>query len=70
MEIDIEQLTKEAFNRVIQEAAMKVIVEKLGYGIDSPVKETIVAEAERLIREDIEIKALLKERIKYWLSKQ
>ena len=70
MEIDIEQLTRKAFNSIIREAAKQVIVEKVVYGIESLLKETIVEEANRLIREDSEIKDLLKERLKYWLINQ
>ncbi len=69
-QIDIEQLTKDALDNIIKEAARQVIVEKLGSGIQTPVKNVIEAEASRLLREDVEIKQLLKDRITHWLNEQ
>ncbi len=70
MEIDIEQLTKEAFNKLIRDAAKEVIATKLGCGIQSEMKMAIESEAARLLKEDDEIKKLLKDRIKHWITKQ
>ena len=70
MEINIEQLTKEAFDNIIREAAKQVIVMKIGCGVQTELKTTIEEEAARLLREDEEIKTLLKDRIKHWLKEQ
>ncbi len=70
MEINIEELTKSAFSNIVKEAAKQVIVEHIGSGINSPNKRVIVKEAERLLREDKELNVLLKNRIKYWISKE
>ena len=70
MEINIEQLTKEAFNKLVRDAAKEVIVTKLGCGIQSEMKTAIESESARLLREDDEIKQLLKDRIKHWITQQ
>ncbi len=70
MEINIEQLTKEAFNKLVRDAAKEIIVTKLGYGLQSEMKTAIESEAARLLREDDEIKQILKDRIKYWIKQQ
>ena len=70
MEINIEKLTEEAFDNIVKKAAMEVIQEKIGSGINSPTKEAIFAEAERLLREDTDVKKALKDRILHWIGEQ
>ncbi len=70
MEINIEQLTKDAFDNIIREAAKQVIVTKIGCGIQTELKAAIEEESARLLREDDEIKTLLKDRLKHWLNEQ
>lgn len=70
MNIDIERLTKEAFDKVIRDAAKEVIVQRLGCGIETEVKQVLRARAEELLRSDEEINLLLKERLKHWITEQ
>ena len=70
MEINIEKLTEEAFDNIVKKAAMEVIQEKIGCGINSPTKEAIFAEAERLLREDTDVKKAHKDRILHWIGEQ
>jgi len=70
MEINIEQLTKDAFDKIIKDAAKQVIVHKLGCGIETEVKIVLKQRAEELLKNDPEINELLKERLKHWIEEQ
>ena len=70
MEINIEQFVQDAFDQLIKDAAKEVIVTKLGYGVDSEVKAALRERAEELLRTDVELGELLKERLMHWISKQ
>jgi hypothetical protein len=70
MNIDIERLTKEAFDNIIKEAAKDVIVAQLGHGIETEVKLVLKDRAEELLRGDEEINLLLKDRLRHWITQQ
>lgn len=70
MEIDIEQLVSEAFDKLVKDAARQVIVTKLGCGIDTESKAALRKRAEELLRTDVELGKLLKERLVHWINKQ
>jgi len=70
MEINIEELAKKAFDDVVKEAAKQAIADKIGSGINSPVKEAIFGKAVSLVNEDEELKSLIKTRLKHWISRQ
>jgi len=70
MEINIEQITKDAFDKIIKDAAKQVIVQQLGCGIETEVKIVLKQRAEEILRNDPEINELLKERLKHWIEEQ
>ena len=70
MNVDIEKVVQEAFDEIVKKAALNIIETKLGYGIDTEVKQALRQKAMELLNSDEEIKELLKERLIHWISEQ
>ena len=70
MNVDIEKVVQEAFDEIVKKAAMNIIETKLGWGIDTEVKQALRERAVDMLNNDEEIKSLLKERLIHWITKQ
>lgn len=65
-----ESIVESAFAEVARQAVRGVIADEVGSGIDTEVKEAIMEMAREMVRDDPEIKKLIRERLVYWIGRQ
>ena len=66
----IEKIAEIAVRDAISSLAEKMIKKNAGYGVDNEIKLLIKEEATLIIKNNPELKNLLKERIQYWIQAQ
>jgi superfamily II helicase len=68
--IDLKTLVEDMWMKAVQQAVESTIAEKIGSAIDSDVKAAIRTEAFKLVETNTEIREMLLEAIKSWISGQ
>lgn len=69
IQLNMGRLVDEAFREVIKHAVTSVIAQHVGSGIDSEGKTAIRAEANRLCREDPEVRQMIRDALIDWIRK-
>jgi|HubBroStandDraft_4_1064222.scaffolds.fasta_scaffold00019_89 hypothetical protein len=67
---EIKSLIDRAFEEIARQAVRDVIAREAGSAIDSDVKDAIKLMASNMVKEDVEIRKMIKDRIVYWIGKQ
>lgn len=65
-----KNLIEQVIEQVIRRAADGVITERYGSAVQSEVKDAIKQEASRLVREDAEIKEMIRNNLIHWIKQQ
>lgn len=65
-----ERLMADAFDEAIRRATREVIAEHVGSAIETDIKAAIKDEANRMLREDKELRDSIRERLIYWIAQQ
>lgn len=65
---EARSIVDSAFEEVARQAVRKVIADNVGYGLDSEVKDAIKAMAHEMVKNDPEIKELIRKRLIHWIA--
>lgn len=63
-----KSLVDSAFEEMARQAVQGVIAENWGYGVDTEVKLAIKDVAQAMVREDQELRKMIRDRLVYWIA--
>ena len=69
-ELSYKKLMDDAFEEAVRKAVRATIMREYGGGLDSEIKDLLRDEAEKMIRNDTEIKKAIRDSMLSWISKQ
>jgi hypothetical protein len=64
------QIIDDAFDSAVEKTVMQVVANKIGSGLDGDIKDAVIAEAHRIIKEDEQIRDSIRKRLIHWIGKQ
>ena len=64
----LEIAAKQVLNEVMEKVAREMIIHQAGYGLDTEVKRAVLLEAQRILKEDNEVKTMLRDRLISWIK--